>query len=230
MELVYGADVITLDDYLTIKKWQALQKDFKTFTKTPADILSFYTGLSVNKIKKLPKDDVNFILSYVTNQLVDVQEDVLVKTFTHNGVTYGVEMEFGKLPWGAWQDFEILSAQDIESNVHKLMAILYRPVISQKGDKYKIVPYEPEEIAERAEEFLELPINYWFGVSGFFLQIAELSITDIKSFLDIQTKMMRWTERGWRMLPKWLQRRLPLDTILHSHLTSLMRILPKSRR
>lgn len=230
MELQIGADVIKLDDYLTIQKWQQLQKDFKTFTKTPADILSFYTGLPVNKIKKLPKEQVNFILTYVTNQLVEVEENVLVKTFTHNGVMYGVELEFGKLPWGAWQDFEILSAQDIESNVHKLMAILYRPVISQKDDKYKIVPYEPEEIADRAEEFLDLPINYWFGVSSFFLRIAELSITDIRSSLDIQNRILRWTERGWRILPKWLQRRLPLDIILHSRLTSLMRILPKSRR
>jgi hypothetical protein len=216
MKVEINGEKITLDSTLTIRKWQRLQKDVKTISKTPADILAFYLDKDVNVVKKYPKKPVDMMINYLTTQMQGQKDVILTKTFEFQGVRYGLEMDWGKLTWGAWQDFEILSAENIENNVHHICAILYRPIIKEKGDKYWIKEYDPVDVLERAEIFKDIPVDIWFGSASFFLRIAELYTLDIKNSLASMTKLNRLMMRGWRILPKFLRERLPLDSILHS--------------
>ena len=51
------------------------------------------------------------------------------------------------------------------------MAVLYRPIIAKKGEKYQIEPYEP--CKDREEIMLEnLTVGDFYGVSVFFSDLG----------------------------------------------------------
>jgi hypothetical protein len=230
IELIINNEVMEVSTDLSIKQFQELNRDSKRFNNNPAAILSLYLGLDENKIKKLPKKQVDFVLNYLTDEMVNKVEKELIMTFTHKGVKYGLENDWMKLPWGAWSDFEILSSANVEENINHIMAVLYRPVIWEDGTKYKIMEYDSEEIMERVEEFKNLPIRYWFGATDFFLQIVKLYITDLETSLSWTNKVNNLTMKTWKKLPQFLRKRLPLDSILLSHSISQVKILPKLRK
>jgi hypothetical protein len=134
-------------------------------------------------------------------------------TFDYEGVTYGFENDWKKLAWGAWQDLEFLSSEDITANIHKILAVLYRPVTEMKDTKYKIEPYKSEEIEERAEIMKLVPVSIWLGASVFFLEIVNIYITSIKNSLELTLTIQERTTKAWKMMPKWIQKVLPLDFI-----------------
>lgn len=230
IEVLLGDEVVKVNTEMSIGQYQTYFREQQKFNKDTLELLSLYLGVDKKKLAGFPKNQIDFILHYLTNEITKVDKDKLVEVFIHDGVEYGLEKEWNKLAWGAWQDLEVLSAENIEQNIHQIMAILYRPIVSKNKDKYTIMPYDEDDIIGRVESFKELPISYWFGVSSFFFQIAQLYIIDLESSLSLMTKYKKAMTRAWKILPKWVKKRLPLDSILPSLSNSQMRILQKSNR
>jgi hypothetical protein len=230
IEILIDNEVKKIDDNLTIGVWQKIYKEQQKYLKDNLQLLSLFLDEPVEKLESLPKNQVEFILTYVTDILTRKTNTELVEVFEFNGVKYGLENDWGNLAWGAWQDFEILSAENIEENIHHIMAVMYRPVVWEGKGKYKIQKYSSADIKERMEDFKDLPLYYWMGASTFFLRIVELYITDLKTSLSMTNKMNRLKIQGWKILPKFLQKKLPLASILGSHSQSQMKILPSSNR
>jgi hypothetical protein len=176
----------------------------------------------MNELRDLPLSSVKMVESYITNEMAkDFHKDEMYETFELNGVEYGLENDWSKLSWGAWVDLQVYSAENIQDNIHLIMSTLYRPVTSRdKKGKYKIEKYKSDDIDSRATEFLDLPIIYWFGVSGFFLLMSTLYINNIENSLRWTNKVNKLMMIGWRSLPKWLQKKTPLDSILLSPINS----------
>jgi len=219
IELVYGDDVIEMAEEITIHHYQEITNKQILYEKNPNMLISLFTGLPFSEIKNMQKDEIDLINKVINTKFVIPKENELVLTFMYDGIEYGLENDWSKLAWGAWVDFEVYSAENIINNIHLIMAILYRPIISKdkkNPKKYKIAPYKSEEIEERGELFKELPCRYWLGASGFFFQIVNLYIDSIKSSLESQNKMNKLIQKGWMILPKFLKKRLPLDSILSS--------------
>lgn len=59
---------------------------------------------------------------------------------------------------GDWQD------------MHKAMAVLYRPVNFKKGDKYTVAPYKPSD--EISELMREMPLSVVMGCTVFFYRLG----------------------------------------------------------
>jgi len=96
----------------------------------------------------------------------------IIFQFKHNDKEYGLVQDFYKLTMAEWVDLEVYSnGENVLDNIHKIMAILYRPVVKKlKNNKYQIENYNSNDIEQRAEEFLDLPLEFYLSVSGFFLQ------------------------------------------------------------
>jgi hypothetical protein len=227
IEVLLGEEVIKVNTQMSIGQYQLYHREQKKYHKDTLELLSLYLGIEKKKLKKYPKNQVDFILHYLTNEITKIDKDTLVETFIHDGVEYGIEKDWNKLSWGGWQDLEVLSSENIEENIHHIMSILYRPILTKKGLKYTITPYDEDEIMSRIEAFKELPVSYWFGASSFFFLIAQLYITDLGNSLNWMTRYQKTITRGWKTLPGWVRRRLPLVSILPSLSNSQMRILPK---
>ena len=217
IEIVMEDKVIEVSPHMTISQYQKFIKNQENYKNSPIELLSLYLGISKNELKNLPVSQVEMVENYITNEMAqDFEKDELYNNFEFNGVEYGLENDWSKLAWGAWVDFQVWSSSNIQENIHLLMAVLYRPVISKgKRGKYVIQKYKSEEVEDRGNEFMDLPVKYWLGAASFFFLMSTLYINNIKNSLVLTNKINKQMIRGWKILPKWLQKKIPLDSILH---------------
>lgn len=218
IEVVMEDKVIKVSPHMTIGQYQKFIKKQDIYKTNAAELLSLYLNISVDELRDLPLAQVKMVEDYITNEMSkDFSKDEMYQTFEFNGIEYGLENDWSKLSWGAWVDLQVYSSQNLEESIHLIMSTLYRPVVSRdKKGKYKIEKYKSEEIEDRAIQFKDLPILYWFGVASFFLLTSTLYTTNIKNSLVLTNKVNKMTMKGWEILPKWLQKRIPLDSILIS--------------
>jgi hypothetical protein len=225
--LKIGKREFQLEESMTVEQYQRIHFN-KIFLEQPdpVKLLAVYLGIPVNELKNAQRNQVEFAEAFIFKKLTEGVTKEIVFTFETEGKTYGFENDWSKLAWGAWKDLEFLSSQDIIENIHKILSVLYRPVTEEKGTKYKIEPYDANTVEERAELFKKVPVKIWFGAAQFFFSISQIYINDIKSTLVIQTKMTKYLKNGMRIFPKWLQKRLRLDSIFKRHLNSAKMISP----
>jgi hypothetical protein len=220
-----GKKEFDIPSELSVEQYQRLQVQ-RLFLDNPdpAKLLATYLDIPISEVKNANKEQVKFVEAFIFERLTNNISKDMIFTFEYDGITYGFENDWKKLAWGAWQDLEFLSSQDITENIHKILAVLYRPVSEIKGTKYIIEPYDSNTIEDRAELFKKIPIKIWFGASQLFFCISKEYISNIKSSLELQMKIYRLMKKGTMIFPKWLRKRLPLDSILQKHLNSVKTI------
>lgn len=222
---------IEVPSEMTIRQYQIISKFKDILVSSPIKLLAIYLGIEEDELKELPVDQVKFVERYISTQYTNLSKSLpLIETFEYGGVKYGLENNWGELPWGAWVDFEVFCAEKPIDNIHNIMAILYRPIQDTTSSGYVLSPYKSKEILKRGELFKELPVKYWWSSANFFFRISELYITNIKSSLERTLKINRLILKGWRMLPKFLKRRWSLDSILISHTSSVEKTLQSFNR
>jgi len=233
IELILDNKVVEVPSQMTLGMYQEIMKTPEKFEKDSIELISLFTNINIEDIKNLKYEEIE-VLDFLIAQKINVpKKQELTLCFKHNDIEYGLENDWSKLAWGAWMDFEVYSADNIYKNLHKIMAILYRPII-KKGKfnvkKYTIEPYKSQSIEDRAEIMKDVPISYWFGASQFFFSIVLIYIKDTRDSLELQNKMTRITMKGWKILPKFLKKKLPLDSISTSPTNSQKRILQNLKK
>jgi hypothetical protein len=227
IELVIDDKVIDVPDLMPLGIYQSLMLTPELYENNSPMLISLFTGIPLPELKNMTVDQVNLIEAYLSNKIEIPKDNELVLTFNYNGVEYGLENDWSKLAWGAWVDFEVYSSENIYTNLHKIMAILYRPVITQDSKNlknYKITPYKSEEIDERAEIMKNVPVQFWLGAAQFFFSIVKTYIENMQDSLESKTKIEKMAMKTWKKLPKFLQKKLPLDSISLSPTTSQKKI------
>jgi hypothetical protein len=225
IEVKLGQKTYTVEPTMTVEQYQRIQVN-KLFldSPNPAKLLSVYLNVPESEIKNANKEQVSFVEQVIFRRLTENVTKDMIFTFDYNGKTYGFENDWKKLAWGAWQDLEFLSSDNITDNIHRILAVLYRPVTEMKGTKYKIEPYDSDTIDERAESFKKIPIKIWFGSSQLFFYISSRYISNIKNTMESQMRQYRMMETGAKIFPKFLRKKLRLDSILQRHLNSVKTI------
>lgn len=215
IEIVIDDKIIEVPSELTIEQYQNLKRYKHIYEKDKTKLLAMYLNVSSSELKDLPAQQVEFVEKYISSNLLEEDyKDETYECFNFDGVEYGLENDWSKLTWGAWVDLEVFSADNLDENIHKIMAVLYRPVVSKKKKKYTIEKYKSDEIEDRAEIFKKLPLKYWFGAASFFFLLVSISINNTVNSLSLKNKLNRLMVMGWMKLPKWIKRKLPLDSIL----------------
>ena len=78
-------------------------------------------------------------------------EGKLKKVFEIDGIEYGFLPDLDEITLGEWADIEHYIKDGIDKNMHKIMAVLFRPVTSKEGKMYSVQAYKDGR--ERAEKF-----------------------------------------------------------------------------
>lgn len=206
---------IHIDPRLTIKMYQKIQLNPDRYT-TPTEILSLYLDLEPDELKGLPVDQIRYVEEIINKHNEEPKTDIVL-TFEFGGVNYGMENDWGNMTWGQWTDLEVYSQKDkIQDNIHIIMALLYRPIRVINNKKYELEEYDAKKVMIRAELFKDLPVEYWFGASTFFLLMSTIYIKNMESSMKAMTMLQKMVRRGMRILPKWAQPRRLQDFILSS--------------
>lgn len=106
----------------------------------------------------------------------DKGEHPLIRFFEFGGTKYGFEPDLRDIETGAFIDLDEY-VKDVNQNLHKIMAILYRPVTVQNKKMYQVTGYTKEpgwQRDHRQKIFLrEMPYSYVRGAVNFFSQAAK---------------------------------------------------------
>jgi hypothetical protein len=102
----------------------------------------------------------------------------------HKWNGYGFIPDINKISFGEWLDLDT-NCKDFPKNLPKLLSILYRPILSEIGTKYKIEQYTADHLSN-AKDFESMPLSIANGALLFFSTIESELVTTSLSFLEQQ--------------------------------------------
>jgi len=175
----------------------SIDKDLSDMDKYKK-IISLLTGIdeeTVNQIKveqlKLIQDKIQFMFNADKIELVD--------RFSIDGQKYGFNYDLNQMSFGEYIDLEEFSKpEEVNNNLHILMAILYRPIKTKKSffrknKDYKIIDYDSENVMKRAELFkTKLMMDKVLGGMVFFSILSTTTILNSQDYSvkELKKKMM----------------------------------------
>ena len=155
---------IPLKNYQRFLKMQAESTDEEFIAQKMIEI---FCGIDLKEVAKIKLTDLNELIEHfnkIFNQAPKFYHRFKLK-----------DMEFGFIPnledisWGEYIDLEHhLNNWD---NYHKAMAVMYRPIINTRKDKYEIAPYTASE--EYHELMKYMPMEIAISSRVFFLRFRE---------------------------------------------------------
>jgi len=166
--------------------------------------LSTYAGDSsilkaINIIACLANVDNEIIKTMSTEDLKNVTETLkwssqvpssdFKHTLTIDGVEYSMVPKLNELTVGEWIDLDGYS-DDFIANMHLIMAVLYRPLITVINDKTRFIEkYDALKCIERAKLFREkVFVSEVYGAALFFLSIGVKFTSNLAIFLEEQSR------------------------------------------
>lgn len=157
---------ITLGDYQQYEKLilRTDLSDKEMILRT----VKIFTGLPFNQISAMKYKDLESVVDILKTALKT--ECKFVNRFTLNKVEFGFVPNFDDIK--AKEYFDLSEYNDKTENLHKLMAILFRPIKDKDAlGNYSIVEYQGSD--EWSEVMKRTPLNVVNGALGFFLTLSK---------------------------------------------------------
>ena len=149
-------------------------------------ILSLICGVKTSVVKKMQHKDMIEIIGII-KKMIDAEPDKAKfrKKFVFNQEQYGFIPNLSELTTGEYIDLEAYCKEPIE-NLHIIMSILYRKITFERGDRYAIELYNPDEFKE--DLFKDCPMDIALNSLGFFLTLGEQLAKSSHSYLKLQER------------------------------------------
>ncbi len=146
-------------------------------------VFQIVTGCDMEEIRIIPAEILDAMWNEFVHNCFDLGDGSVDNIITIDGKSYGLINVKG-LTVGEMADIDVLKNHPVLNfNLHKIMAILYRPLISKLP--FKIEPYSSETFEERAELFAEkMPVKVALNTAVFFLNILGSLKGAIKDFSE----------------------------------------------
>jgi hypothetical protein len=175
---------ITLETYLKYKKTLDLYKDdddedeLDMIDRSIIIALDILCGVAPNFASQMPIEMLQHVMDSLNKFMSDTTFD-LQRIITIDGIEYGFEPNLSNMAYGAYLDISKYDKITIDTNWTKIMAILYRPIVSKTGKLYEIKEYTT---MEDDTIFLKTTMDVNFGCIGFFLHLSsDLALYTLKS-------------------------------------------------
>jgi len=182
----YVIKPLTIRDYYEIEPFLKLDDQDSKFK-----IVSGLSQAQVEELKKLKVADWNLLWATLERVIaLYFSEDIgeIIDEFEFQGTQYGL-VKMDKVTVGEFADLDILVNQpNSKQNLHKILAILYRPIVKRGLFKKTIIDYNEIDFDEQSELFKDLPLKYVRSSLSFFLLLGNHSLV---STLDSLVKEIR---------------------------------------
>lgn len=153
--------------------------------------LSSFTDAPIELLEKCTKKAIDDVLDELSKLLEKQINTDLNLVITIDGIDYGLHPNLHELKLKEFVDLDN-KLGDGWASMDKVMAILYRPITKQKGDKYDIEDYDYITANKRAKIFKDnLSVNTVNGAASFFLTIATNYIATMQVYLKNQPRKMK---------------------------------------
>jgi len=150
--------------------------------------ISHLSDIPQKLLKQLSLSDVSKLME----KLADIQSRAnteLVNKITIDGKKYGFMPDLSEITLGEYADLENCISDGIENSLNRIMAILYRPIISTKGNYYTIESYDVTTKKIREQIFKDMPaatvqsalLFFWSFVSALLKILPQFTTEKLKT-------------------------------------------------
>ncbi len=157
-------------------------KDYQDFLliENPSndDLLKCILNINTKELGKIKDKDVDYLINHI-NKLFE-QEHKYIPTFNLNGVAYGFVPNLDEITYGENKD--VTSYINEWGNMHKAMAVLFRPIKQKQGHKYLIEEYEGSH--KYSEVMKQMPLSVVLGAMVFFYNLTNELLNYIPNYLE----------------------------------------------
>ena len=149
-------------------------------------ILAIFTTLKYHQTGDLKQSDYERLIDKILKALT--AQHPFENTFELKGTRFGFIPNLDHMSAAEYGD--LTNYGDDPENLHRVMAILFRPIVEERGDTYSIEPYQGT--GQWAETMRFMPLHLMKGATGFFLSLrTDLLASFRASLAEDQTKRKR---------------------------------------
>lgn len=139
-------------------------------------MIEIFCGVKLSETLKMKFADIKAVCDILEQMLLEKPK--LVNRFKMNGVEYGFIPNLEQISMGEFIDLETFLSD--WKQMHRAMAVLYRPIAHKYGDKYNIEDYKETD----GEHMRDIPMDAVFGCMLFFYSLG----------IDLSQAMMNYLQ------------------------------------
>ena len=173
---------VTVPDSLNQVKLKGYQELLLKEKPTDDDMLKCILNINTKELGKIKDKDVNKLLEII-NDLFK-KDRKFIPQFKMKGVLYGFVPNLDDITYGENKDITAYISD--WGNVHKAMAVLFRPITQKQGSKYLIEEYEGSH--KYSEMMKNMPLDVVLGSMVFFWNLTNALLNSIPNYLEKEIK------------------------------------------
>ena len=167
---------ITLEQY---QRFLSISKDNQDTMFLNHKMIEIFCGVSLLEVSLMKMKDISEILARL-EETFKTNNDKLIRTFKHNGVEYGFIPNLDEITLGEYTDLDNYISD--WQNMHKAMAVLYRPITKKLLDNYSIKEYNGSH--EYSELMKSMPLDVALSSTVFFLHLLSELLKYTANYLE----------------------------------------------
>lgn len=173
LEVPQELSAITLQQYQKYLKVMEANDDAEDTEFINLKVLEIFCGVTMKEAYKLPLAEFSFIINHIVNIFKEdtpLQRDFTLTDPKGDSVTFGFIPKLDDISLGEFIDLDNYIGD--WQQIHKAMAVLYRPITFRKGDLYLIEDYEGSD--KYSEVMKDAPVNVALGAVVFFYRLGNV--------------------------------------------------------
>lgn len=175
-------------------------EQYQRFTRLEGDdyfltlkMLEIFCNVPIDKLPNVKFKSVSPVVQRL-HQMFKVKTP-LKQEFVLEGKTFGFIPDLEDIPLSEYVDLDIYLGSDVD--LHKMMAVLYRPITERAGKRYSIEKYEGS--AKYSELMKQVPLDVVLGAKLFFWSLGSDLLLAMTNYLEKQkttTQLSRSSEEN----------------------------------
>ncbi len=173
LEVPKELSAITLQQYQKYLKVMEGNEDAEDTEFANLKVLESFCGITMKDAYSLPLAKFSAVISHIIGLFKEdtpLQRDFTMVDPNGDSVTFGFIPKLDDISLGEFIDLDNYIGDWQE--IHKAMAVLYRPITFRKGDLYLIEDYEGSD--KYAEVMKDAPVNVALGATVFFYRLGRI--------------------------------------------------------
>ena len=131
------------------------------------------------EVMAMEKKDIDHIGGIIGGIIDKYDEQYPVERIIELDTRYGFHPNLSRITLAEFADIETLCKDSLDKHLPQVMGILYRPIVEEHGDFYRIEDYDGED---RSEYFKEMKMAHALGAAAFFLRTGTALADALDSF------------------------------------------------
>ena len=165
---------VTIDQY---KRVQAIPEGDEL--RQVVETICILCNLTTEEVMGMEKKDILHIGGVLGGIIDKYDESYPVERIIELDTRYGFHPNLSRITLAEFADIETLCKDSLDKHLPQVMGILYRPIVEEHGDFYRIEDYDGED---RSEYFKEMKMAHALGAAAFFLRTGTALADALDSF------------------------------------------------